>query len=137
MVADFSKKQNRGLGKNKIFSILGLVLFLAICGFLIAADIKVFNKKQELSLQLESLKKEIQKIETSNEKLKQGIANSENNDYIEKVAREELDLQKPGEKVISFVVPKGQNPENKNNFTASKNWLGWISGTWQWLLGKK
>jgi cell division protein DivIC len=139
MIADFSKKQNRASVKKRIISISLLVFFLIICGLFIKADIEVYHKKQELNLQVENFKKEIQKIKEENKKLEEGIANSENNDYIEKIAREELDMQKNGEKVISFVAPKNQQEQakNQNSPTSYKNWFGWLSGIWQWLYGKK
>jgi hypothetical protein len=54
---------------------------------------------------------------------------------MEKVAREELDMQKPGEKVVSFIVPKPQvKPEPEQDI--SKKWFGWLSDSWNWVKSK-
>lgn len=53
-----------------------------------------------MSAKIESLKKEIQQREEKNSQLKLGTSQSQSQDYLEKVARENLDLKKPGEEVV-------------------------------------
>lgn len=138
MVSHFKKKQNRGIAKNnffiKIFGVLILIVFL----WLAYANFKIYKTKQKLVSQLNDYKSQIEEIEERNKNLEEGIANSENKEYIEKVAREEFGMQQPGEKVVSFILPEQNNgefsePSKKNPFNYL---LDWIGGLWQTIRGK-
>ena len=125
-MADFKKKQQISPAKKVLFIFGGfLILFVAI--FLIIADIKTYQKMKELNAQVENLKNKVAELQNNNSKLQQGISQSDDPEYIEKVAREELDLQKPGETVVSFVASEVQasnnNPPPKSFW---QNWLGWV-----------
>lgn len=111
MIANYNKKQK--------YFIAGGILFTAVSVLLIIADINIYKNKQRLKAQIANYEKQIAEIKSKNQNLKQGIDQANNNDYIEKVAREELSLQKPGEKVVSFILPPAQQkPEaqKKNVF---------------------
>jgi cell division protein FtsL len=125
MVADFFKKQKGG--EYKLMLKTFAILFLAVTILLIFANIKLYNKKQELKRQIENYSLQIEKIQKNNEKLKEEIANSDNQDYIEKVAREEINMQKSGENAVSFVMSE----ELENLDTSAENILSpnfWIAG---------
>ncbi len=139
MVADFNKKQKRGFSKRNLFFVFGGILFLVASVFLILADIKIYREKQKLIAQLEGYKKQIEEIENRNKDLKEGITEANNNNYIEKVAREELDLQKQGEKVVTFIMPQTQKPAQETkqqNFLDIKTWTSWLSQSWSWIKSK-
>jgi len=133
MVADFNKKQKRDFsGKDIAFQIAG-ILFVIIFGVLFYSDIKMDQKKKELAAEIVNYQKQIADIKKSNQTLKDEIANSNNSDYIEKIAYEQLGEQKPGEKEVIFVTPP------KKTETAIKpeiQWTGWLSGVWQWIKSK-
>ena len=133
MVADFDKKQKRSSGKNKIFVFLLFILCLFFLGILIYADIKIYQKRQELNMQLKNLKGQSEDLKKNNSQLQNGISNATNQDYVEKVAREQLDLQKQNEKVTVFLMPKNEGAE-ANNQSQSKSWLASIGEFWQKLL---
>jgi len=128
MPTDFKKKQKSNPSKKIAIIFFGF-LILAVAIFLVVANVKTYKKKKELNAQIESLQSKIAEMKTKNENLQQGISNADDPKYIEKVAREELDLQKPGENVVSFVMPENQDqspaPAPKSFW---QNWLGWISG---------
>ena len=134
MVSDFNKKQNRDNLSQKFLLIFGGILILGVVALLIFANSRIYNKREKLISEIENLKNKIENIQQRNDELKQGIANAENDQYIEKVAREELDLQKEGEKVVSFVITPNQSSSNNSQ---SKNtlqiWIGWLSSGWQWI----
>lgn len=109
----------------------GILFFIASCA-LIFADFKIYQKKQELKLQIDNYKKEIEAIKNRNKELSEGIKNSNEEHYIEKVAREELDMQKPGENVVAFIMPEQKAEEKKQeNFMDIKIWAGWLSSWWR------
>jgi|GEM_PF-728795 len=138
MVSNLNKKQKREFSPQKFFLKIGGILFLIIAVVLIFVNFQMFKKKQQLALQIEDYKKQIEELESRGKILKEEIINSDNPDYIEKIAREESDMQKPGEKVVSFVE---QNPQQKEVQTQedlwnSNFWFSWIGQSWNWLLDK-
>ncbi len=136
MVPDFNKKQKRGFSKRNLYLIAGGILFLAVSALLIFADIKIYKEKQKLKTQLDVYKKQIKEIEDRNRALKEGIAEANNNDYVEKIAREELDLQKQGEKVVTFIMPPKQEKQEENTPNFFESWFGWLSGSLAWIKDK-
>ncbi len=129
MVTDFKKNRKRNHSSD-FWKWLGGILILVFIVILIIANIRIYKKRQEFLSQLSSLKQQIRDIELRNSQLKQGIEKSNNTDYIEKVAREELDLQKPGEKAVSFIMPK---TEEQKNDSAKSNYFQVF---WQWIKDK-
>src|SRR3989344_4359868 len=129
-----SFKKNKKSNQSKILVILGGIFILFIFIVIIIADIKMYEKKEKLNSKIENLKNKIEDIQARNNKLQQGISNVNDQKYIEKVAREELDLQKPGEGVVSFIMPQTQNQENivkpSNIF---QDWMGGLNNSWQWI----
>jgi len=125
MVADFDKKVK-----------VGGVIFLIIIFLLIIADFKIYQKKQELISQIETYKKQIEDIKKSSQTLKEEIANSNNPDYLEKLAYEQLGEQKPGEKEVIFVMPEEKPKQDATPRSFWSNFSGWISGAWQWIKNR-
>ena len=129
MVTNFKKNKKVGGRKRYTIHIIGFFI-LCVAGFLIVANINIWHKKQQLSSKVASLQKEIKNIEDNNNKLQQGIASQSDDQYIEKVAREELDLQKPGEQAVSFIDQKIDVQEVD---TAKQNFFQKI---WNWIVRK-
>lgn len=126
---DFTKKQNRKTLSDKfLFQAIG-VIFLAAIIVLIFLDFKIYQKKNDLNSQVNDYQKQIEDIEKSSQNLKGKIANTNNTDYLEKIAYEQLGQQRPGEKEVIFIAPTKkaeitQSPENFwNKFL---NWISWI-----------
>ncbi len=136
MVADFNKKRNREFFNEKLlFQTIGII-FLVIIIILIFADFKIYKKKQELASQINDYQKKIENIKKSSQNLRDEIANSDNTDYLEKIAYEQLGQARPGETVYSFVAPqeKPKTIQKPQNFLDTKSWSGWLSGVWQWII---
>lgn len=126
MIASFKKKQKTSQ-LNRFLLIAGGVLILFFCVLLAVASVRVYKKKQQLNSHVEDLKSQVENMKRQNENLKQGISNANDDKYIEKVAREELDLQKPGEKVISFVTAEAEAAKSKSEQKSILQvWLGWL-----------
>jgi hypothetical protein len=63
--------------------------------------------------------------------LQAGILGANNPDYIEKIARQDLSLQKSGEQVVSFIM-SSPSPTPKNDGPVAKpSWFGWLNNLWQ------
>ena len=129
MLSDFKKKKNRNNAVKRFLFIACGILMLLIFVFLIIADIKIYKKREQFVSQIEKLENRIQDLKNKNDNLKKGILAANDDAYIEKVAREELSLQKPGEKVVSFIKEPNQlGVNNQEKKTFLQIWLGWVGG---------
>ena len=74
------------------------------------------QKRVELAARVESLKKEIADLEKKNEEMQAGLSQKDEEGFLEKEARERLNLKKPGEEVVVVVPPKEEEgiQESKN-----------------------
>jgi len=132
MIADFKKKQKHDPAKQLLLLLGALVLLVAFF-FLMIDSIQLYKKRVELALQVKNLQNKIDDIKNKNEDLRRDMTKGEDDVYIEKVAREELDLQQPGEKVFSFIVPEVKKPEVRE---VKPTMLQRIPGWWQWIKDK-
>lgn len=132
MVTDFGKKKKHH--RTRLAIVGGFVAFLVLFGFIffLVANIRIWNKKKELNKQVQSLQQTVEQLQQKNQQLQQGIDNSGQAQYIEKVAREQLDMQQPGEKVFSFIVPPPAPVQQTDN---QKGWWqkvgDWLGGLWR------
>ena len=132
MIADFKKKQKTDVSGRKIAFQLAGVLFIIIIVVLVISDIKIYQKRQQLTLEIANYQKQIEEIKNSSKILKDEIANSDNQDYIEKIAYEQLGEQKPGENEVIFITPPDKKTESKPQ-TQNSSWMSWLSGKWNWI----
>ncbi|MEK7658551.1 MAG: septum formation initiator family protein [Patescibacteria group bacterium] len=138
MVANFKKKQKNRYSANIVFFVFAASLMLTIILLLVFKDIGIYKKKEKLNSEFDNIKKQIQETIKKNQELKQGISQSNSIDYLEKVAREQLNLQKQGEKVVSFILPQQQpkNEDKQQNFMDIKIFTGWFSSGWDWIKSR-
>ncbi|MBI3599701.1 MAG: septum formation initiator family protein [Nitrospinae bacterium] len=105
--ADKNKEQNETNNKR-----LKIILFASLSFFIFLVLTAVFRedgiiKANRLNKKLELLKSDIGNLKRENEKLNREVYALKNDpSYIEKIAREDLGLVKPGEVVFEFVDKK-------------------------------
>ena len=133
MVAKFKKRKKEGFSESVFFSILVGVLISAAVGFLIFENIKVNQKRTKLNSQIEILRRESQELERKNNLLKAGISQGEDKEYIERIAREELNYQKKGETTVGYILPEGTNSLDNEGEKEEK---GFWKNLWQKIFGK-
>jgi len=92
-------------GLKKIFSsrIFLFALLLILVWFGIKA-VKMVSQKQELEREIDNLKGEIQKLDKSSREFSQMMEYLKDPNYLEKEAKEKLNLKKEGENVV--LVPE-------------------------------
>ena len=100
------KKFKKSQSQTVFFSVFISLLVLVVIGFLIFTNWKISQRRSELNLRIESLKKEIQILEEKNAQLRAGISQSLTESYLEKEAREKFNLKKPGEEVLTILPPE-------------------------------
>jgi len=134
---DFKKKQKSQIEIKDFLIRAAAFLVIVAVVILIVADFKIWRQRKSLEAEILNYNNKISQLKERNKKLEEAIANSDNPDYIEKIAREEQGMQKEGETAVSFVMPDNSQ---QNNFTATNTsaysqWIGWLSGSWNWIKG--
>lgn len=128
MIANF-RKNKKVSHRHNIFSLIliGIALLLII-GFLAVTNLKISQRRAKFVARIEALKKEIAILEQKNKELKEGISQAGSQEYLEKVAREQLDLKAPGEEVVVVTKEKKEEKavEKEKNFWNPQNWWGWL-----------
>jgi len=83
-----------------------LIVFILYAGYLIITqELKILELKAEVI----RIRQQIELYEARNNLLSQVIENLKSDEYVEKIAREELGLIKEGEIPYLAIPPKGQN----------------------------
>ena len=95
-------KKNKGSsGRNLFLGFITLGLLIAII-FLIAGNLRINDKRSTINAELEALEKRMAELVEEKDVIQGKIFQSNDSDYLEKVAREELNLKKEGESVVAF-----------------------------------
>ena len=99
------RKQKRQRDWQRIvFGGLFVALSLGIIGLLLSVNLKISQKKGVLTGQAEILGREFTEAKRRNEELKTDILQINTQDYLEKEARERMNLRKASEEVV-VVLP--------------------------------
>ena len=96
------KVSNKGapLARSTRWRLLFLAAFLVLIIYIAAGDGLLLDVREQ-ERELTKLEVQVDRLETNNDSLRRVLDQLENDaDYIEKLAREELGLAKPGEAVI-------------------------------------
>jgi cell division protein FtsB len=110
----FKKKKD---SQTLFFSILIGVLLFGTIAFLIISNLRISQKRTDLTARIESLRAEIQTLEEQKRELESGIAQTQSETYWEEKAREQ-GYQKPGEETVVVLPPeeeeKGEAEEEES-----------------------
>ncbi|HOI60136.1 MAG TPA: septum formation initiator family protein [Candidatus Pacearchaeota archaeon] len=104
------KIKKKGFNFKKFF---GILVFACLFIFLLYSSINMLIKRIELQKELDNLEAEQEKLLKERESLKFSLGEVYSEAYLEKIAREDLNLKKPGEKV--FVIKKEGEVIKENN----------------------
>ena len=134
MLANPKRNKKGGASPKKIIISVLLVLFsLIVLGYLAFTNLKINQRRAELVIRADYLKKEIADLEKKKKELAEKIAQGTTLEYMEKVAREQLGYKAPGEEAV--VISK-ENNESKETPVNQPGSLMNIGGWWGWLKSK-
>jgi cell division protein FtsB len=133
MVANFRKKRKEGFSFSSVWVPFLAIALILIVVSLILVDFNIYRKRKELISQINAYQKQIDSIEKNNQELKKEISNSDNIDYLEKIAYEQLGEQKPGETGVIFITPE---PKQSDAPVQQDVWTGWFSQAWNWIKSR-
>lgn len=129
MLAKKAKKRKRPLtvDKDKLSIIVWGIFCLVFIGYLGFCNVRIWEKRHDLSKSSEKLEENIGALTKEKETLSFNLGETYSENYIEKVAREDLGMQKSGEEVV--VVKKDGNtssPESSANNNLWHKFLNWF-----------
>jgi len=127
MLSKFKKNRKAGSRKNVFFSILLGTGILLVIIFLFFTNWKINQRRTVLTARIAVLKEEIAILVQKNEELEEKKSQIESEEYLEKVARNQLGLKKPGEEVV--VVAKEKEKEEEI-IEEKKTWWEWLKNIW-------
>ena len=109
-------------------------LFWLLCLIFLFTSFAIYkqlNRQKQIDLSNEKIKNDIVQLEAQNKELEQLIAYFSSSEFVEKEAREKLNMAKPGEKTLVITQDKNTIINNQEKKQTS-NPLGW----WQYFFGK-
>lgn len=123
---DLPKPNNffyRLFSSQRFLAIVGLVFLL----FIIFPLARTYTQRRLVENEINGVKKEISDFESTNQELKDMISYLESDQSLEEQARLNLNLKKPGERVIVIEPAKnGSTTDDLNkNTTLESNFLKW------------
>ena len=89
---------------SKLFLAIAIIILSVFLIWLMSANFQLFQKRKEAQEQAVILSERVANLEESREVVEQSILKGRTLEYLEKTAREELNFQKPGEKVVAFPI---------------------------------
>lgn len=111
------------------------VLLVIVCIFFLAGLIRIFIKVSEGKKRLETVKDEVAQIIKQKEDLEKEVENRQSPFYLEREARNRLNLVKPGERIV--ILPNRVKPDGTTEGSVSSggakeankpsepNWVKW------------
>ncbi|HNY36186.1 MAG TPA: septum formation initiator family protein [Candidatus Pacearchaeota archaeon] len=133
MLAKKYKKVKWGIhfNKRKISIVFWSIFGFWFIFFLLYSNIKIFQKRTELNKNLETLDSTVESLTKEKDSLNFSLGETNSSEYLEKVAREDLGMQKPGEQVV--IIKKDSNVSKNNN--SDNNVLQIFTGFVNWIKG--
>ena len=112
--------------RNTVFLFVFLGIFLGVIGFFGFQNLRIYQKRAELSNIAKELKAQVSALEQRKLQLEAGIVEVQSVEYQEKVLREQGLYQKPGEEVVTVLSPEQSQEQDKKQETR----VWWNPTTW-------
>jgi cell division protein FtsB len=118
-------------------SLTRLVMLLAGCvaALLLVGFVRQSMAEQRIERRAEQIQAEIRQLEADKAQLAGRIAYYQSDEYVERIAREKLNLVRPGD-VAVVLVPAGRPASSDTEQRAAPSRSGYWPKWWAWLTGK-
>jgi cell division protein FtsB len=130
MVTQISKlrKKKREKFQNMAVAVFLVLVVVIFVGFLVFHNIRIYQKRAELSKQTQILQERIEESQARNQEVQEGIQERQTQEYQERILREQGLYQKEGEEVFTVVRPEIQEQQEvvqeKKIWWDPRTWLG-------------
>lgn len=116
--------------KHKLLPILIIIPLVFLVIFLSIGNLKMYYKRQNIKVEFEYFKNQANQIAQQKEMLEARILESQMPEHLERIAREDLNLQKIGEKVVAFPITNDNSTTSVTQPSASQAtgfWKGFFN----------
>ncbi|NQU82551.1 MAG: septum formation initiator family protein [Parcubacteria group bacterium] len=116
-----TEKSKIKLGKNLLL-VVAVIVLLVVLVFFAKQNMRINNKREKLQVELDSLEQRMLELTKEKENLQGTIIQSDEQEYLEEVAREELNLKRVGESVVAFPVVEEQEETEEQDMEQQNLW---------------
>lgn len=113
-----------------IFPTFFIIIVFLLIVFLAVSNWNLNKKRSHLNAKIDIMAQKNATLERINSDLKEKISEIPEENYLEKVAREQFNLKKPGEEVVVIKKERGSatsaESEPQKSFFEPKKWLEWV-----------
>ncbi len=110
-----NKNPRRKVQKPTFHLVMMILVIGGILVILIMGNLKLIKKRQELNQDFQSGQNKLESLEQQKENSEKMIKALKSKAYLEEIARERFDLQKPGEKVVAFPLKEAKGLASTTN----------------------
>jgi len=130
MVTKFSKfsKRKKSIIENTVAAVVFGFIFFGIVGFFLYQNITIGQKRADLENQLAALQTKAIELSAQQEELQEGVANTQTEEYQEKLLREQGLYKKEGEQVVTVLPPEESSNQSAEQNERERRW--WNPFTW-------
>lgn len=124
-----AKKPKKIKEKSDVFfQVAFSILTIFLVGFLLVSNVKIEKRRSEMSVRIDSLKKEIQTLQQKKDELESNLSQTGKESYWEEKIREE-GYVKEGENPVVVMPPE------KNQTGSEQKQEGFSAGLWEKIKG--
>ncbi len=116
-------KDKPGILRSRVLT-LGL---LALVVFVAQATWREFGKQQAIRRDIDELHKEYANLKAENDKLTRFLRYYESDEFIEREAREKMNMAKKGEHMVLITKNFNELEKDKNTKKGLQNWQLWLN----------
>lgn len=115
------------INKKKVSIFFWALFCVWFVSFLLYSNIKIFGKRAELGKELSKIDNMVESLTKEKESLDFSLGETYSEEYIEKVAREDLGMQKPGESVVVIKKEAGAGEKQSGSFNLLQKLSEWFN----------
>lgn len=119
--------------KQILFSKPVIAILIILVVFIGTLEFKQFQKRSKYNKEIAELQKQEQELVAKNQTLQDSLDYFNNNEYKEKIARQQLNLKKDGEIVVNYPAIKENTEQHEQKPPEPKNPEKW----WNYFFNKQ
>ena len=122
------RKKDESAFQNIILLIVFVLIFGGLLTFFIFQNVKIGQKRGDLEDNLGVLQAQVGELSARKRELQESIKETQSQYYEEKILREQGLYKKPGEEVVTILVPKEEQQAEAETEEEKRVW--WKPWTW-------
>lgn len=100
------KRKKRKGARGFLGIIIMMIIVVSVIVFLFSTNWRIEQRREEVSAKSRYLKQEVERLEAQKNSLESKVAEAGDITYLEKEARDKLQLKKKGEEVVTIIAPE-------------------------------